>query len=149
MIVDGYHQQAGSTRVLEYHGSIWTLRCTGCGHESPDKRVPIPIPPLCAACGGLLRPGVVWFGEMIDRTVLRESERVAAVSDVFLVIGTAGAVYPAAGLVAVARDAGAFCVEFNLEGSGISYLMDVFVPGSAADTVPGLLPSAGAPAGRL
>lgn len=140
--VDGYHQRAGSKRVLEYHGSIWTLRCTRCGQESLDERVPIPILPRCGSCGGLLRPGVVWFGEAIDRAVTRGSEQAAAASDIFLVIGTAGVVYPAAGLVAIARDAGAVVVEFNLERSGISHLADVFVPGSAADTVPRMLPVA-------
>ena len=141
--VDGYHQQAGSSRVLEYHGSIWTLRCTGCGLEAVDERVPIPIPPRCDACSGLLRPGVVWFGETIDRNVMVGSERAAAASDIFLVIGTAGVVYPAAGLVAVARAAGALVVELNLEPSAISHLVDLFVPGCASETVPRLLQDTG------
>jgi NAD-dependent deacetylase len=137
--VDGYHQRAGSGTVLEYHGSIWRVRCLGCGREELDERVPIPILPRCGACGGLLRPGVVWFGEGIDPSVMGRSEDAARACDVFLVIGTAGAVYPAAGLVAVARHAGAFVAEFNLDQSGVSHLVDLFVPGSAADTMPGLL----------
>ena len=138
--VDGYHQQAGSTTVLEYHGSIWNLRCTGCGRTGPDRRVPLPIPPRCAACNGLLRPGVVWFGEMIDPQVMRGAERAASDCEVFLVVGTAGAVYPAAGLVQVARAGGAVVVEFNLEPGGVTRLADLFVAGSAADTLGGIVP---------
>lgn len=139
--VDGYHRLAGSTRILEYHGSIWTVRCLGCGREERDERVPLPIPPHCAACEGLLRPGVVWFGEGIDPEVMAAADAATATCDVFLVIGTAGAVYPAAGLVAAAVQGGALVVEFNLEPSAVSHLVDVFVAGSAADTVPSLLPA--------
>jgi NAD-dependent deacetylase len=134
--VDGYHQQAGSRNVLEFHGSIWIVRCLRCGHEEPDRRVPIPLLPECGQCGGLVRPGVVWFGEGIDPQIHADAGRSAAECDLFLVIGTAGAVYPAAGLVAAARGGGARVVEFNLEPSGVSHLADLFVPGSAAETVP-------------
>jgi NAD-dependent deacetylase len=137
--VDGYHAQAGNRDVLEFHGSIWRLRCTGCGRETEDRRVPIPIPPHCESCGELLRPAVVWFGEAIDPEVLRAATAAAAASELLLVIGTAGAVYPAAGLAQVARNGGARIVEFNLEPSGITPLADLFVPGSAVDTVPRLV----------
>jgi NAD-dependent deacetylase len=138
--VDGYHQQAGSSQVLEFHGSIWKVRCQQCGAEKLDRRVPLPIPPVCAGCGGLLRPGVVWFGEGIDPQVLRSSADAAAECDLFLVVGTAGAVYPAAGLVGTARAGGARVIEFNIEPGGVSHLADVFVPGSAADTLVRLVP---------
>lgn len=137
--VDGYHQQAGSRDVLEYHGSIWKVRCTKCGHETIDRTVPIPILPECGKCGGLVRPGVVWFGEGIDPGVHAAAARSAGECELFLVIGTAGAVYPAAGLVSTARGAGATVIEFNLEPSGVTALAALFVPGSAADTVPLLL----------
>lgn len=133
--VDGYHQQAGSEDVLEFHGSIWVVRCLGCGHEKTDRRVPLPYPPECGVCGGMLRPGVVWFGEGIDPGVLHASARAASECDLFLVVGTAGAVYPAAGLVGTAREGGARVVEFNLEPSGVTAQVDLFVPGSAADTL--------------
>ena len=138
--VDGFHQQAGSSRVLEYHGSIWKVRCRKCGAEDLDHRVPIPILPECTGCGGLLRPGVVWFGEGIDPQVMRMSDEAAADCDLFLVVGTAGAVYPAAGLVGTARNCGARVVEFNIEPGGVSHLADLFVPGSAADTLVRLVP---------
>ena len=138
--VDGYHQQAGSSRVLEFHGSIWVVRCQQCGDENLDRRVPIPIPPKCDRCGGMLRPGVVWFGEGIDPGVLGASAEASADCDLFLVVGTAGAVYPAAGLVGTARQAGARVIEFNLEPSSVTHLADLFVPGSAADTLGHLVP---------
>jgi len=138
--VDGYHQQAGSQNVLEFHGSIWKVRCQECGAESEDHRVPIPILPRCPECDGLLRPAVVWFGEGIDPAVLRASATATASCDLFLVVGTAGAVYPAAGLVDGAQAAGAKIVEFNLERSGVSHLADLFVAGSAADTLGDIVP---------
>ena len=137
--VDGYHQQAGSTEIVEFHGSIWTLRCTACDHEAEDRRVPLPIPPRCPECAALLRPGVVWFGEGIPPAALEAATLAATNCRVFLVIGTAGAVYPAAGLVDLARSRGAFVAEFNLEPSGVTDQADFFVPGNAADTVPLLL----------
>ncbi|MFH1841982.1 MAG: NAD-dependent deacylase [bacterium] len=138
--VDGLHDRAGSEQVLEFHGSIWRLRCLGCGREDEDLRVPVPIPPHCESCGGLLRPGVVWFGEGIDEGVMRASATAADRCDLFLVIGTSGAVYPAAGLVQVAQNSGAHVLEFNIERSGISADVDLFVPGSADETLPLLLP---------
>ena len=61
--VDGLHDRAGSGRMLKLHGDIWRMRCTVCGANWPDRRAPLPkIPPHCA-CGGLARPGVVWFGD--------------------------------------------------------------------------------------
>jgi NAD-dependent deacetylase len=137
--VDGYHQQAGSSQVLEYHGSLWRVRCVECGSGRVDRRVPIPIPPRCPACDGLLRPGVVWFGEGIDQTVHMAAEQAAANCDVFLVVGTAATVYPAAALVATACRAGALVAEFNVGSSAVSTLADLFVAGSAADTLPRLL----------
>ena len=94
----------------------------------------------CDACGALLRPGVVWFGEGIDPEVMRRAARAAAACDLMVVVGTAGAVYPAAGLVSAARQAGARVLEFNLEPGGVTHLADLFVPGDAARTLPGLVP---------
>ncbi len=138
--VDGMPQRAGSREVLEYHGSLWTLRCTGCGAAAEDRRVPLPLPPLCAACGALLRPGVVWFGEGIDPAVSRAAAAAADACELMVVVGTAGVVYPAAGLVSAARRRGARVIEFNLEPGGVTALADLFVPGDAALTLPGLVP---------
>jgi len=138
--VDGLHHDAGSRDVLEFHGSIWTLSCTGCGAAKEDRRVPLPIPPYCEECGGLLRPGVVWFGEGIDPNVMARGSRAAVECDFFLLIGTSGLVFPAAGLGQIAHQAGAKVVEFNLEPTPSASWVDVFVAGSADLTVPRLLP---------
>lgn len=138
--VDGLHQRAGSRDVVEFHGSIWTLRCTGCGREGEDRRAPLPLPPLCDACGALLRPGVVWFGEGIEPAVMARAHAAAAACDLMVVVGTAGVVHPAAGLVSAAKRGGARVLEFNLEPGGVTHLADLFVPGDAAATLPGLVP---------
>lgn len=140
--VDGLHQRAGSRRVLEFHGSIWNLRCTRCGHETLNAVVPLPPMPVCGVCTGLLRPGVVWFGENIDPEIMRASVEAAVDCDLFLVIGTSGLVYPAAGLARTAHESGAKVLEFNLEEGGVSAWVDHFIPGSADATVPLLIPEA-------
>jgi NAD-dependent deacetylase len=97
---------------------------------------------MCPRCEGLERPGVVWFGEQIDIGVLEVSVEAAQNCDLFLVIGTSGQVYPAAGLAKVAKEAGAVVAEFNLEVGGVSSWVDHFIPGSAHETLPRLLPEA-------
>ena len=105
--VDGLHDRAGSGRMLKLHGDIWRMRCTVCGANWPDRRAPLPkIPPHCA-CGGLARPGVVWFGEPLADGMMKEAEHAAGAAEVFLVIGTAAVVYPAASLVPYAKQGGA------------------------------------------
>jgi NAD-dependent deacetylase len=136
--VDGLHERAGTVRVIRFHGSIWELRCwSGCG-AAPwrDERVPLPeLPPRCRRCGGLARPGVVWFGEGIDRAVMTQSER-AARCDLFFVIGTASAVYPAAGLTALASAHGAFTVEINPDATEASERVDLSIRGAAETVLP-------------
>lgn len=100
--VDGLHERAGSHNLVLLHGSIWRLACwTPCrvGHAGwLDESVPLaPLPPRCPHCGGLARPGVVWFGESLDRAALAGA-RAATACDLFLTIGTSAVVYPAAGL---------------------------------------------------
>ena len=94
--VDDLHDDAGSRDVLKLHGSIWVQRCTQCGKEKTDRTTPLPeIPPKCA-CGALLRPGIVWFGEMLPQDVWQHAEWAAEHAEIFLVIGTSALVYPAA-----------------------------------------------------
>ena len=138
--VDGLHQQAGSERVLEIHGSIWRLQCTQCGKAWLDRTVPLNLLPRCE-CGGLARPGVVWFGENLNPEVWRAAERATHASDVFLVVGTSALVYPAAGLVPLARSAGAKIIEVNLEPTPLSGLVDYAVTGPAGEILPRLVGS--------
>jgi len=141
--VDGLHRLAGSEEVLEFHGSIWTLRCTGCGREVENRDAPLDLMPRCEVCGDLQRPGVVWFGEGIDPAVMNASVEAAGDCDLFLVIGTSGLVFPAAGLARLAHDAGAEVLEFNIEQGGVAAWVDHFIEGPAEETLPGLLPDPG------
>lgn len=109
--VDGLHQRAGSSNVIEFHGNLFVNRCFAKG------RIVDPVgdgePPVCPCCGGYVRPGVVWFGESIPDGALAQSTAAAADCDVFLSIGTSSQVYPAAALAETARSSGAFTVEIN------------------------------------
>jgi NAD-dependent deacetylase len=137
--VDGLHDRAGSRRVLKIHGDIWRLRCSSCGREHEDLRPSIPeLPPRCA-CGGFERPGVVWFGEALPVDIWRQAESAARSAEIFLVIGTAAAVYPAACLVALAKSAGAKVIEINVAETPVSHSADVSLRGPAAELLPQLV----------
>lgn len=138
--VDGLHRRAGSKRVHKLHGDIWLLRCLQCGHESEDCRTPLPeLPPKCG-CGGLLRPGVVWFGEALDPAVIEAAYRATSEAEVFLVIGTSAVVYPAAGLIDVARDSAATVIEINPDETPYSGAVKWSVRGRAGEVLPRLVP---------
>jgi len=137
--VDGLHDRAGSRNILKVHGDIWTLRCCDCGRERVDRSESIAdLPPRCS-CGGLERPGVVWFGEGLPQDVWARAERAVREAEVFLVIGTAAVVYPAAGLVELAKSEGAKVVEINIAETPVSGLVDASLRGSAAEVLPQLL----------
>ncbi|HTS51382.1 MAG TPA: NAD-dependent deacylase [Bryobacteraceae bacterium] len=137
--VDGLHELAGSRNVLRVHGSIWMSRCLECGREQEDRRSPLPeIPPRCA-CGGMLRPGVVWFGETLPTAVWSAAERAARSCDLLLVIGTSAVVYPAAGLAHVAKSSGARVVEINVAETPLSREIDEFLLGPAGELLPQLI----------
>lgn len=132
--VDDLHERAGARRVLHMHGTHLNAWCTACGVRSPWRGPLIDRPP-CPACGTrTLRPDVVWFGEMpydMDRiyAALRDA-------DLFVSIGTSGAVYPAAGFVRNARDLGVATLELNLERSQGSAWFDDSRLGPASELVP-------------
>ena len=134
--VDGLHSLAGSRRVLEIHGNIWRVRCTVCGAVEKNRQVPIPIPPYCNRCGGLQRPDVVWFGEMLPETVLSESYRSLESCDTILVVGTSGVVQPAASFVHIAKENGAKVIEVNIDETPLSFIADLSLRGRAGDILP-------------
>jgi NAD-dependent deacetylase len=137
--VDGLHERAGTTNVIRFHGSIWELQCAAeCGAAPwEDRTAPFAtLPPACPSCGGLARPGVVWFGESIDPEVLERSSNAAAAADVFLSVGTSSLVYPAAGLLHQARRAGAFTAEINPGATGASGAVDLAIAAPAEDALP-------------
>jgi len=132
--VDDLHERAGAKRVLHMHGEHLNAWCTACDARSPWRGPLIERPP-CPGCGArALRPDVVWFGEMpygMDAIYAAVRE-----ADLFVSIGTSGAVYPAAGLVRDARDLGARTLELNLERSQGSAWFDETRLGPASALVP-------------
>lgn len=137
--VDGLHEMAGSKNILELHGNIWKVRCTGCGIVSENHDLPIGIPPRCRECVGLLRPHIVWFGEMLSTDIINEAYAALERCEVLLVVGTSGVVQPAASMASVARQRGAYVVEVNIEVTPNSHLVDETVTGKAAEILPVLL----------
>ncbi len=137
--VDGLHDRAGSRRVLKVHGDIWTLRCTRCPREWRDERATLQELPLRCECGAIARPGVVWFGEALPQAVWAEAEKASAECDAFLVVGTAAVVYPAAGLVALAKRNGALTIAVNVSESAVTSSVDYSLRGAAGAILPELL----------
>jgi NAD-dependent deacetylase len=137
--VDGLHQRAGSERVLVYHGNILRDRCTAEGVvvQCPERAAP--GLPRCPACGALLRPDVVWFGEAIPREPMLEAAVAADTCDVFLSVGTSSLVYPAAGLAEAALRRGATVIEVNPNATDLSDAVHVVLQGPAGRILPALL----------
>jgi NAD-dependent deacetylase len=137
--IDNLHIRAGSKHVLELHGNLERSYCVGCGKFVPDVTVTKENKiPHCADCGGVIRPDVVWFGEMLPQDVLEEATRAAERCDLFLTIGTSAVVYPAAGLPLTARNNGAYVVEINLEKTEISHMVNESLIGKAGEILPQL-----------
>lgn len=135
--VDGLHQMAGSRNVLEMHGNIWEIRCTKCGLITKDYSVPLEeLPPLCPSCGGMGRPNVVWFGELIPMEVIDKTLKAIEDCEVMLIIGTSGVVEPAASMGLVAKQAGKTVIEINIEHTPNSPLFDLTLLGRSGEILP-------------
>ncbi|KAK4878629.1 hypothetical protein RN001_011135 [Aquatica leii] len=133
--VDGLHIRAGSKNVFEIHGSLRKVKCTKCklvyentdvpicealrGRGDPEKATTSDIPisdlPKCKNCSGLLRPDIVWFGEILDDNVLSKCVKALEACELFLVVGTSAIVYPAAGFAPFVQDRGVPVAEFNTD----------------------------------
>lgn len=135
--VDGLHTQAGSKNVIEMHGSIHKMKCVGEGHPS-EWIDDIASVPTCKICSAMLRPDIVWFGEMLDRSDLNAIESALASSTIFFSIGTSGVVYPAAGFMAEANAYGAATISVNPDRSAQGDAR-FFLEGKAGDVLPGLV----------
>lgn len=138
--VDGLHERAGTADTIRLHGSIWEVACwQGCA-KSPrrwrDDNVTFKeMPPRCPYCGGLIRPGVVWFGETLETNVISRAWN-AANCDVFITVGTSAVVYPAAGFIEQARKNGAFTVEINPGATPATKTVDLVLQGGAETILP-------------
>lgn len=135
--VDGLHQRAGSTGVIEFHGNLFDDCChaEGCVVEH-EQTAAVPV---CPNCGSKLRPGVVWFGEAIPERALDASFAAAADCNVFLSIGTSSLVYPAAGLADIAREHDAVTVEINPSPTMQAAGFDFVVASKAGAALPELV----------
>lgn len=140
--VDDLHQRAGNRDTIRLHGDIladrWLEPCPR-GRTCEPGQAAAGRPPRCAECGNLVRPGVVWFGEMLPAGALDAAERAARAAQVMLVVGTSGAVWPAAGLAAMARRAGAHVAIVNPHASEIDDEAHTVLRGTAAQLLPRLL----------
>ncbi len=152
--VDGLHVEAARSAdaaepassaawPIELHGSLFRVRCTACahaaGHRSAIDATDRASLPRCPACGGLLRPDVVWFGEPLDADALGAAFESARASRACLVVGTSAIVHPAASVAIAALEAGATLVEVNPEETPLSRSADVALRAPAARVVPRLL----------
>ncbi|HVP38570.1 MAG TPA: NAD-dependent deacylase [Candidatus Saccharimonadales bacterium] len=136
--VDGLHERAGTRGVVRFHGSLWRNRCSRCGAEREAADLEYPELPASPCCGAPERPGVVWFGEAIPEDALRAAANAVGCADAVLVVGTSGAVHPAAGIVGSARARGARAVEVNPDSTALE--VDVALRLPAAEAVPAILP---------
>ena len=142
--IDGLHQAAGSKRVLELHGNTRRILCLGCAArydwEEIYRLLDRVFPPLCPACGGELKPDVVFFGEMLPQAVLEEAFEESRSCDLMLAVGSSLVVYPAAHIPATARAAGASLVIVNYEPTALDAHADYVLQGKAGDILPRILP---------
>ncbi len=127
---------------VKLHGSLFHDHCTRCSHRAeaaPIDATSVATLPHCPACGGLMRPDVVWFGEMLPAHAIEAAFAAAADAEACLVIGTTGAVYPAAGVVHTAKAAGARVVVVDPGATEYDALADVKLTGRAGEIVPHIL----------
>lgn len=136
--VDGLHGRAGSRRIHELHGSLHAHRCLECSSpyslSANEEGVP-----RCRACGGLIRPGVVWFGEDLPQETWQEAEASTRACDLFLSVGTSTVVYPAAQLPFLALSLGKHVIEVNPEATDLTRHADTILRGAAGAMLPELV----------
>jgi|SRR5690349_14647703 len=137
--IDNLHHRAGSKRVTELHGNIERNYCLKCGTFYNELDVKVKQVLKCEKCGGLIRPDVVWFGEMLPHKALQHAERCALASDVFLSIGTSAEVYPAALMPLAAKRAGAYVAEINIRPTVMSMDVNEVIQGKSGDVLADLV----------
>ncbi len=135
--IDNLHQEAGSQEVIEFHGTSHHLICTQCGRHFGIEEVSMnSLPVKCDACGGLVKPDFIFFGEGIPRDAYEKSLDAARQAAVFLVIGTTGEIMPASQIPFLAKENGAKIIEVNTEPSKFtSTVTDIFLQGKATEVM--------------
>ena len=137
--VDGLHQEAGADEVLELHGSIMRNKCVAC--ERPfvaETEIDPDHIPACQACGGQIRPDIVWFGEMLPEETIAMAFDRAEKCELFLSVGTSALVHPAVSLPLTARQCGATVVEINPEVTPLTSVADFHLEGASGEILPRL-----------
>ncbi|MBN1213330.1 MAG: NAD-dependent deacylase [candidate division Zixibacteria bacterium] len=138
--VDGLHRQAGLEDILELHGNINLNICVGCRRTDASVTAIDPADiAVCKHCGEKLRPGVVWFGEMLPQDVIRESFKKAESADIFFSVGTSALVHPAAALPVAAKQNGAVLVEINPDRTPLTALADYYFAAKSGELLPQLV----------
>jgi NAD-dependent deacetylase len=134
--IDGLHQMAGNSDVIEFHGTFAWQRCMQCDRRVETSKVDASrLPPRCA-CSGILRPDAVFFGEMIPTVALWRSQEIASQCDVMLVVGTSAVVQPAASMPVIAKESGAIVIEINPEPTALTgSISDYLIRGKAGDVM--------------
>lgn len=139
--VDGLHRAAGSSDVIELHGNLQRFKCFDREHPVSAEVLndDLTEPPRCPQCGALVRPDVVWFGEMLPAGALDRAWQEAAAADLILIVGTSGLVQPAASIPLVARETGARTIEVNPDRTPLSSSVDLHIAGPAGTILPALV----------
>ena len=136
--IDGLHQRAGSSKVLELHGSIVKIKCTSCNYKDEITSNFSEFPPICK-CGNILRPDVVWFGEGLPQDVWQEAIAHANSCDFMFIAGTSLVVSPANTLPIYAQQNNATLVEINPDETNMTLDMDLSIRSTSAKTLPELV----------
>ncbi|WP_263793097.1 SIR2 family NAD-dependent protein deacylase [Salinibacter sp.] len=141
--VDDLHNRAATSTVIELHGNITDHYCMDCeqtvGAAAVDAAIQDGEPARCPDCNGLVRPDVVWFGEMLPPDAMEQADATTEQADVFLSVGTSAVVYPAARLPVAAREQGAYVAEVNPDTTGVTDDVDETIRGPAGDVLPALV----------
>ncbi len=133
--IDGLHQKAGNTKVLELHGSIVKIKCSVCDFKDEMITEFSEIPPLCK-CGNILRPDVVWFGESLPQDVWQKAIIFSSQCDLMIIAGTSLVVSPANTLPIYAKQNNAILIEINPKKTEMSSEMDLVIRNTSARTLP-------------
>ncbi|WP_432560178.1 SIR2 family NAD-dependent protein deacylase [Granulicoccus sp. GXG6511] len=143
--VDDLHERAGSDVLSHVHGGLFDYRCFDCAAPwQAELEIPGDIPervepPKCTACGGWIRPGIVWFGEVLPQKAFQDAVDASASCDLMLVVGTSGIVQPAGSLPFAALERGTPVIEINPEESRLTDYMTHWWQGTAAEVLPELV----------